>query len=98
MKVKYDPRAWRFLESISGKEKSKALEYILLFEEYGFKLNTKYLKKINDGIWELRPKRIRLFLYMMKEQPFIVHVCYKKKQKTAVKDLKIIKERIKQYI
>ena len=98
MKLRYDPRAWAFLESISEKDRSKALEYILLFEEYGFSLNSRYLKKVEKNIWELRPKRIRLFLYMRESQPFLIHASYKKTQKTARKDLKTIKDRIKQYI
>lgn len=98
MKVIYDPRVVKFLDRLNQRDRCKVREYILLFEEYGFNLDTRYLKKVSKTVWELRPSRIRLFLYISKSQPVTVHANYKKSQKIAKKDLNIIKDRIRQYI
>jgi len=98
MKVIYDPRVVKFLDRLSRKDKSKVREYILFFEEYGFNLDTRYLKKVLKDVWELRPGRVRLFLYLSKNQLVAVHANYKKSRKITEKDLKIIKDRIRQYI
>lgn len=98
MKVIYDPRVEKFLDRLSKKDKSKVREYILLFEEYGFSLETSYLKKVSKNAWELRPGRVRLFLYVNKSEFIAVHANYKKSKKIAKKDPRIIRDRIKQYI
>ena len=97
MKLKFDPRAEKSIKKFSDKDVAKVLEYIDLFEEFGFSLDQRYLKKIRDSVWELRPKRIRLFIYKGAKSNVLVHVAYKKSQKTSNKDLKIIESRIKQY-
>ena len=97
MKLIFDPMAEKFIKSLSDKDVAKVLEYIDLFEDYGFGLDQRYLKKVKGSIWELRPKRIRLFIFKGTKKHIIIHVNYKKTQKIARKDLKIIDARIKQY-
>ena len=62
MKIEFDPRVEKFLEKLNYSKKSKAFEYISLFEEYVFNLSTEHLKKVTKYIWELRPAKMRLFL------------------------------------
>jgi len=98
MKLIFDPRAEKFIKSLSDKDIAKVLEYIDLFEDYGFGLDQRYLKKVKGSIWELRPKRIRLFIFKGTKKKIIIHASYKKSQKIAKKDLETIEARIKQYI
>jgi len=98
MKLIFDPRAEKFLDKIRDKERTKVFEYILLFEEYGFTLENRYLKKVTKDIWELRPKNIRLFFVKRVENYIIVHAMYKKSQKITKKTLKLLEKRIKGYL
>lgn len=98
MKLTFDPRAKKIIKRFLNKDIAKALEYIDLFEEYGYGLDQRYLKKVKGSIWELRPKRIRLFIYKGRKNNILVHANYKKSQKIAKKDLKILESRIKQYL
>jgi len=97
MRLIFDPRVEKFLKGLSDKDIAKVLEYIDLFEDYGYSLDQRYLKKVKGPIWELRPRRVRLFIFTGAEKPVIVHANYKKSQKISRKDLKIIDTRIKQY-
>ncbi|OGM15909.1 hypothetical protein A2V56_04805 [Candidatus Woesebacteria bacterium RBG_19FT_COMBO_42_9] len=98
MKLIFDPRAEKFLDKIRDKERTKVFEYILLFEEYGFELDNRYLKKVTKNIWELRPKNIRLFFIKRATNYLIVHAMYKKSQKITKKTLKLLEKRIKSYL
>ena len=98
MNLVYDPRVVKFLDKLGNRDKSKIREYILLFEEHGFRLDTRYLKKIIKDVWEVRPGRVRLFLYVRNDRIIVVHANYKKSQKIVLKDLKLIEDRVKQYI
>lgn len=62
-----DPRVKKFIKSRTDKQISKVLEYFDLFKEYGFLLDTRYLKKIKEKVWELRPGNIRIFIYEKKK-------------------------------
>jgi phage-related protein len=98
MEVIYDPRVDKFIKKLIDRESAKVTEYVDLFEKNGFSLDQNYLKKVKGSIWELRPGRIRLFLYMKNQQPIAVHIIHKKTQKLPLKEMKVIEERIKQYI
>lgn len=98
MKLIFDPRAKKFLKGLSDKDIAKVLEYIDLFEDYGYRLDQRYLKKVKGPIWELRPRRIRLFIFKGIKKLVIIHANYKKSQKISRKDLKIIDARVKQYL
>ena len=98
MEVIFDPRAKKFIQSLSDKDVAKVFEYIDLFEEFGFHLDQRYLKKIRNSIWELRPGRIRLFIYKGVGKHVLVHAVIKKTQKLTHKDIKVIESRIRQYL
>ncbi len=98
MKLIIDPRVEKFIKSLSDKHIAKVLEYIDLFENFGFNLEQRYLKKIKGSIWELRPGRVRLFIHKGTRKQILVHAIYKKTQKIAKKEFKVINSRIKQYL
>src|SRR5687767_14904369 len=98
MKVLIDDRVYKFLNKTSKKDAAKALQYIELFEEYGFSLDERYLKKVNGPIWELMPAQIRLYIYVKSKEQIIIHAIIKKSQKIRQEDLKLILQRSKQYI
>jgi phage-related protein len=98
MIIRFDPRAKKVLGEFGEKEKSKVYEYISLFNEYGFNLGSKYLKKITGPVWELRPGRIRLFIIRVTGQSVVIHVMYKKSQKITEETLRILEKRVKEYI
>lgn len=98
MKVIIDRRVGKFLDSINEKDSSKAFEYIELFERYGFNIGQQYLKKVEGPIWELRPGRVRLFLFIKSREQVVIYASYKKSQKIRHEDLQIIRQRIKEYL
>lgn len=93
-----DHRVRKFLHKINKRDSAKVVEYIELFEKYGFQLNQRYLKKISGSVWELRPGKIRLFLFAKLERFIVIHVNYKKSQKIRKEDLMIIEKRSKDYL
>ena len=95
MKVVFDERAKKFLDKLGEQNSSRALGYFKLLEKYGFTLPDKYLKKIGYNIWELRPGRLRLFLYIKTDKAILVHAIVKKSQKIQKKDFETIEQRIK---
>lgn len=98
MKVIIDHRVEKFLSSINAKESAKAFEYIEFFEKYGFSLGQPYLKKVEGSIWELRPGKIRLFIFVKSVEQVVVHAGFKKSQKIRHEDLQVIRQRIKEYL
>lgn len=98
MKVVIDHRVEKFLSSINVKDSAKALEYIELFEKYGFTLGQPYLKKVAGPIWELRPEKVRLFIFVKSIEQVIIHASLKKSQKIRHEDLQVIKQRVKEYL
>ena len=97
MKVEIDKRVVGFLKKLKEKDSVKAFSYIELFETYGFSLGSRYLKKVGGPIWELRPGKIRLYLFIKAKNQIVVYAIIKKSQKIKAKDLKIIEARIKEY-
>jgi len=94
MKLIVDERAKKFLDKLDKKSSSKVLVYIKIFESYGFNLPTNYLKKIKHEIWELRPGRLRIFLYIKADNAVAVHAIFKKTQKISNQDWETINQRI----
>lgn len=45
-----DHRVRKFLHKINKRDSAKVVEYIELFEKYGFQLNQRYLKKISGSV------------------------------------------------
>lgn len=98
MKVIPDSRVGKEMNKLSSPDRAKIKEYVELFEEYGFSLTAKYLKKINSRVWELRPGDWRLFLLQVKPNYIVIHFMRKQSQKITKKTLKIIEQRTKEYI
>lgn len=98
MNVLIDQRVAKFIKKLNRKEAAKATEYIELFKEFGFALDQRYLKKVNQAIWELRPGSIRLYLFVKSENQVIIHAIRKKSQKITKKDIEVIRQRMKDYL
>lgn len=91
-------KAREFIESLDKLRRARVDRIYYLFEEYGATLPGKYLKKIDKGVWELRPGDVRLFLGIKGTTGVIVHGIFKKTQKTPKQDLELAKKRIKEEI
>lgn len=98
MKVVIDLRVARFLDKLTAKDAQRAFRYIQLFEEYGFKLDQRYLKKVIRTVWELRPGKVRLYLFVKTNQQVVIHAIIKKSPKIRQEDIRLIIQRAKEYI
>ena len=87
-----------FIESLDKIRKARVDRIYYLFEEYGINLPSKYLKKLDKEIWELRPGDIRLFLGIKGRTGIIVHGIFKKTKKIPRQDLELARKRIKEEI
>jgi len=85
-----------FLERLPDKLHAKCLRHIELFEEFGFSLSSKDLKKLDKNLWELRPKNIRLFIGKIKKNIWAIHAFYKTTQKTPQKEITLANNRLKE--
>lgn len=86
----------KFINNLDKPKKARIDRIYDLFERYGTYLPSKYLKKIAEGVWELRPGDVRLFLTIKGNKGFVVHGIIKKKQKIPKKDLDLAIQRIKE--
>lgn len=85
----------RFLNGLSEEERTKVNSIFLLFEEYGQILPAKYLKRMagTKELWELRAKRIRIFIVISGNIGIAVHGIIKKSQKTPKQDIELAVKR-----
>lgn len=97
MELIIDDRVKKFILGLEPQDRAKAARYIELFEEFGFHLPPKYLRKVASDVWELRPGRIRIFIYNRKDKIIAVHGAAKSAQKIRRKDLDTVRSRIKQW-
>ncbi|MBL7036600.1 type II toxin-antitoxin system RelE/ParE family toxin [Candidatus Microgenomates bacterium] len=99
MKVIYDDRYKKFVKNLSSLDQGKILRYQDLFSDYGFKLSSKYLKKLDNNLWELRPGNLRLLVGKVRSLGLtvFVHVFKKKSQKTPKKETKTAQRRLNEY-
>ena len=96
MKVFYTTEAVKFVEELSLQDHSRLERTRKLFEAYGFKIGSKYIKKITkSNVWELRAGKIRLFLCINGKNAIGVHAIYKKSQKLLLHDMKLAEKRCK---
>ena len=91
-------KAKKFLDNLDPVRKARVDRFYDLFETYGPALPNKYLKKLSNLVWELRPGDIRLFLTITETQGHVIHAIHKKTQKTPKNDLNLATKRIKQII
>lgn len=97
MKVVVDERVKKFLEKLDKQNYSRAFGFLRIFEQQAFNLPENYLKKIGQNIWELRPGRMRIFLFIKAEWAVAVHAIFKKSQKILKKDFETINQRIRDW-
>ena len=98
MNVFIDYRVAKFIKRLNSKDSSRVLSYIELFEKHGFSLGSNHLKKVNSSTWELRPGKIRLFIFIKSKNQVIIHAIHKKSQKITKKDMKTIISRQQEYV
>ena len=81
----------KFIKHLPEPEVAKIITTISLFEEYGPALPAKYLKRITGTkeLWELRAKRIRIFLIIKGNTGIFIHAIKKKTQKTPKQDIEL---------
>lgn len=86
-----------FLDSLNIKMRNKALDSLLILEEYGNTLREPYSKYVGDGLFELRIKfssdisRIFYFFYI-DNKVILTNGFIKKTQKTPRSQLKLARK------
>lgn len=98
MRVVFDPSVKKFLKRLSRKERAKVTEYLDLFTEYKFELDARYLKKVTQMIWELRPGSLRLFFFIKYNNQIIIHAMKKKSQRITKKTITTLEQKMKEYV
>ena len=83
MKVFYLTEVAKFIEKLDLQDHTRISRTRYLFEQYGFSIGQKYIKKITKDLWELRAGKIRLFLCIKGHEAYGVHILYKKTQKST---------------
>ncbi|MEK7521887.1 MAG: type II toxin-antitoxin system RelE/ParE family toxin [Patescibacteria group bacterium] len=91
-------KAQEFILTLDKADRARVDRYYYLFDEYGPTLTTKYLKKLEKDIWELRPGKLRLFLIIKGNVGYVVHGIKKKTQKTPRRELELVRKRIREGI
>ena|SRR3990167_5728834 len=89
MKIIYLEEVFNFLDATDKTDRSHINKIKELFEDYGFQIGPKYIKKIRMNIWELRAGKVRLFLCFRGNLAYAVHAIYKKSQKIPKSDIKL---------
>ncbi len=97
MKVYFLPEVVEFIEKLPYRDHARLQRTRKFFEDYGFQIGPKYIKKISAKIWELRAGKIRLFLYIQTDIALGVHIIRKKSQKLPKKDIDLAVKRSKAY-
>ncbi|OIP84743.1 hypothetical protein AUK04_02030 [Candidatus Roizmanbacteria bacterium CG2_30_33_16] len=95
MKIFKDSCVDKYLNNISKEEHARIIKTINLFSDYGFKLSTKYLKKLSYEVWELRAGKQRVSFGLVKGNIIIVNIFYKKTQKTPKREVDVAINRLK---
>ncbi len=96
MKVYYLPEVVQFLERASEKDRARVTRVREYFQNYGFIIGPKYIKKIKSDLWELRAGKVRIFICFKQGKAIGVHAIYKKSQKLPLKDLSLVIKRCKE--
>lgn len=97
MRLIIDERVKKFVCGLEKPDLVRVGRYVDLFEEFGFHLQSKYLKKVEDGVWELRPGDVRIFIYQSSGLAVAIHGTVKSAPKIKKADLSLIRERVKQW-
>lgn len=96
-RVLYLPEVAEYIENLSPEDHARLSRTRQLFEERGFIIGKRYIKKITrDNLWELRAGKIRLFLCISGNTAVGVNIIQKKSQKLPLKDIKLAERRCRQ--
>ena len=97
MQLEYIKPTVAFVERLKISDKARVDRVRELFEEFGFSIGPKYVKKVSAlGIWELRAGDVRLLLSIRGKNAICVHAFYKKTQRLSKADLKLAEMRSEQ--
>lgn len=97
MEAQLDKRVEKFLENLPEVDTTRISRTVQFFQDKGFLLDTKYLKKISKRVWELRAGRIRLLFGIIGDKAIVVNSFIKKTQKTPLKEIKLAEKRLGEY-
>src|SRR4030042_4326868 len=97
MELIVDKKIDQVVEILSDIDQGRITGYLDLFRQYQFTLPSKYLKKLDKNLWELRPGDIRLLLGKVGSQFIVVNCFRKKSQKTPKRELETAKSRLGEY-
>jgi phage-related protein len=97
MELIVDRRVDQFVETLTDIDQGRIAGYLDLFRQYQFTLPSKYLKKLDKNLWELRPGNIRLLLGKVGSRIIVVNGLKKKSQKTPKKEIETAKRRLREY-
>lgn len=78
---------------------SKITAYIRRLQNEGTRIGEKYVKHIEDDIWELRPLRDRiLFAYWENNKFILLSIFMKKTRKTPKREIEKAKRNLKEFL
>ena len=97
METVLDERVRKIYRSLSDIDQGRIWGYINLFREHKFFLTGKYLKKLKNDIWELRPGNIRVLFGIVDDTMIIVNIFKKKTQQTPKQEIKTAEKRLKEH-
>lgn len=97
MNITLDKRVGKFLKSLSEEDKGRISGYIDSLAKNGFNMTGKYLKKLGNNLWELRPGNIRVLFGLIDSDAIIVNIFRKKTQKTPKQEIDTAKRRLMEY-
>ena len=97
MNLIVDKRVDQFVDTLTNLDQGRIAGYLDLFRQHQFSLPSKYLKKLDKGLWELRPGNIRLLLGKVGSRIIVVSCFKKKSQKTPKKEIETAKRRLGEY-
>ena len=96
MKVVYHPKVNKFIRNLARKESARIIRVVELFEESGFELTEKHLKKITKNLWELKAGRWRLFFGKYDNVARVVNIILKSTQKTPKREIDLALKRLEE--
>ena len=92
-----------FLDSLIARQAENILSAMELLKNFGIKLREPYVKSLGDKLFELRVKGVlgqyRMIYFAAKGRKFVMlHGFMKKTKKTPIRELKLAKKRMKEYL
>lgn len=89
------------ISQLNDKQRAKVYLQIGLLKEHGLSLPLPYLKKLagTKNLWELKISAYRIFLSPLpNKRILLLHMITKKTKKTPGKDLKLVEQRLQDYL